>query len=128
MQRVFGDLIASELPLDNAPCFVARSQERFINYQRDTIIQFISGQEINKLHHRMKNSAPGPNGISVSDLQKCRSVLLAVLYTSILCCGNIPTMWKRNRMVLIPKGKNNRSVATNWRPLTISPVFVRLLH
>lgn len=39
-----------------------------------------------------------------------------------------PSLWKRNETILIPKKQSGLDDASNWRPITLSVMFVRLLH
>lgn len=51
----------------------------------------------------MRNSAPGIDRIRVGDVCRLKAECLAVSFTGILYCGDIPQIWKVNRTVLIRK-------------------------
>ena len=76
----------------------------------------------------LPNKAAGPDSFTIVDLKSMDHSILSVILNLILGLGDIPPCWKINRTILIPKGTTNLNHATNWRPLTISSVFVRLLH
>ncbi|KAK2575331.1 hypothetical protein KPH14_012808 [Odynerus spinipes] len=76
---------------------------------------------------RLKQSAAGLDGIT-------REVLRNMDLTDLTCLLNIvfglcktPSFLRHNRTVLIPK-KGDLTLVSNWRPITISSLFSRLLH
>lgn len=71
----------------------------------------------------MKNGAPSPYRVMVGSLNKIQAEYLAILFTGVLICGDLPKIWKKNTSILIPKLSSDLGQARNWRLLTISSVF-----
>ncbi|CAL7932906.1 unnamed protein product [Xylocopa violacea] len=87
----------------------------------------ITFREVELGLHRLKQSACGPDGITREHLRAVGMPDLVGLLNMVfgLCCT--PSILRRNRTVLIPK-KGDLSNVSNWRPITISSLFTRLLH
>ena len=76
----------------------------------------------------MKNKSPGTDNFTVKDLRAVQPELFLLLYNYQLDIKMQLNCWKTNKTILIPKKKIDLDNASNWRPITISSVFVRLLH
>ena len=76
----------------------------------------------------MKNKSPGTDNFTVKDLRAVEPEILLLLLNYQLDTKRQLNCWKINKTILIPKTKINLENASNWRPITISSVFVRLLH
>ena len=67
--------------------------------------------------------APGPDGISNEVLRATilkKPQLVLDLFNTCLERGDFPKQWKRQKLVLIPKGKSkNPKAPSSWRPLCI---------
>lgn len=87
---------------------------------RNGVVAPFSLDEIKGCLRMMRNSAPGIDRVTISELRKVDCRLLSILFTGLLACGNLPMVWKRNYTVLIPKTGGDLKSATCWRPLTIS--------
>lgn len=78
-----------------------------------------------------KDSSPGPDGITVSATLKwdSKGKKLSKLLNEIVHISRIPSPLKRSHTTLIPKSDdiNEQKDIANWRPITISPIFARLL-
>lgn len=74
-----------------------------------------------------KQSAPGPDGITVGQVKGCPHHLLCILYNIVLYGRFTPSFWKQSRTILIEKDCD-RTDPANWRPITIGSAVQRLLH
>uniref|UniRef100_UPI003D81C635 R2 retrotransposon protein n=1 Tax=Platysternon megacephalum TaxID=55544 RepID=UPI003D81C635 len=91
----------------------------------------LSAKEIMKNIKEMnKNSAPGPDKVSLRDLlladPECNA--LEKLFNTWLITGIIPNSIKECRSLLIPKTADPEALKElgNWRPLTIGSIVLRL--
>lgn len=76
---------------------------------------------------RLKQSASGPDGITREDLRAIDMADLVALLNIVFGLCHTPSILRHNRTVLIPK-KGDLSKVSNWRPITVSSLFTRLLH
>ena len=81
-----------------------------------------------KFVKEMAISACGPDGFEVKDLKKLNPVTTNFIINYALFSGKMLPTFKIVRTILIPKTVDDQGNANNWRPITISSVFVRLLH
>ena len=88
----------------------------------------ITTEEVEKHLKRLSNKAPGPDYFTVSDLKSTDPEILCAIYNFYLLRGFVPSVWKSNRTTLIPKKPTNLESTSNWWPITISSVILRLLH
>lgn len=73
-------------------------------------------------------TAPGWDGVKIKDvMNENMHERLRWMYNSVLWLGDVPVDWKRGRTVLIPK-KNIPTRATDFRPITITPLILRIFH
>ena len=91
----------------------------------------ISSAEVLKARKESKkDSAAGPDGVDKDSLVKWgpSGIKLARMYTSFLVNKRIPESLKENRTALIPKSSSAtaRKDVSNWRPITIGPMVLRL--
>ena len=104
-------------PLDKAP-------------NSDRILDAVTASEVRKAVRAMKtNSAAGPDRITVAQLKKKTEEspgFLAGVYTLWLMSGKVPEKLKTSRSLLLPKGTTDMLNISNWRPLSISSVLLRL--
>lgn len=87
----------------------------------------ISFRETEIALRRLKQSACGPDGINRVDLRAANLPDLVSLLNIVFGLCQTPSILRRNRTVLIPK-KGDLSKVSNWRPITVSSLFTRLLH
>ncbi|CAK9834615.1 Retrovirus-related Pol polyprotein from type-1 retrotransposable element R2 (Fragment) [Anthophora retusa] len=97
--------------------------------QKDTIhLDYpITFRETELALRRLKQSASGLDGINRDDLRKANMADLVGLLNIVFGLRRTPSVLRHNRTVLIPK-KGDLSIVSNWRPITISSLFTRLLH
>ena len=78
----------------------------------------------NKIKNLKKNSAPGPDGISVNLLQNAREELLSPLlhiFQKSLDTGVVPRIWKQATVTPIFK-KGTKGEAGNYRPVSLTSI------
>lgn len=86
----------------------------------------ISSEEIEEAI-KGKNTAPGPDCISKTDMRKKDVHAWVILYNAMLWSAVTPKRLRESRTSLLHK-KNDRKDPKNWRPITISSIIVRTLH
>lgn len=88
----------------------------------------VSGLEIkNRLARTKANVAPGPDGITKKDVQTiAMKEVLRLWFNIIMVRAYQPVAWRTNRTTLLPKEGQDKSKATNYRPITISSILARL--
>jgi len=74
-----------------------------------------------------RNSAKGPDGFSVALVKSIPRVVLLKILNLFLLTGKLPEKLKTSRTILIPK-KDHPKDSSEFRPISISPVLVRLFH
>ncbi|CAL7932765.1 unnamed protein product [Xylocopa violacea] len=87
----------------------------------------VTFREVELTLRRLKQSASGYDGITREDLRAANMVDLVGLLNIVFGLCQTPSILRRNRTVMIPK-KGDLSKPSNWRPITISSMFSRLLH
>ncbi|KAK3922814.1 Retrovirus-related Pol polyprotein from type-1 retrotransposable element R2, partial [Frankliniella fusca] len=87
----------------------------------------ISRSEVKQQLSKLKDTAKGPDGITRSDLRTANVHDLVAFANIIFGSRSVPKALRENRTTLLPKSGNLRSV-TNWRPVTISSLLLRLIH
>ena len=121
IKETYQDLYESVSPPDNEP-FVRKprvSKKTYTPIERKELVVHLKN---------MRASAPGPDNVSLSYLRSLEvDYLLTILNYQLWLRRQIQTL-KRNRTILIPKTISELEMATNWRPITLSSLFVRLLH
>lgn len=99
-------------------------------------IQPVTTAEVLEAAGSMKsNKAPGMDGIPnlvLKEAIKTRPEVFANLYTRCLAEGKFPLQWKRQRLVLIPKGDKPPEQPSSYRPLcmldTVGKVLERIIR
>lgn len=110
-----------------SPPFAQDVEPQFVKPPSFSSYTPITAGEIAGAVRTWSNSAPGPDGITVSQVWRCSMALLEVLFNVLLYRRFTPSTWKQPRTILIPKD-DNRADPTNWRPITIGSAVQRLLH
>lgn len=119
VRQVFGNLFSSESPPDDDGFLPKPLREP--NWYP------VTPAELTACLHGRRDTAPGPDGLLLSDIKKVPIQHLCVLFNAVLYYGDVPASFKVSRTVLIPK-KGDTALATNWRPITVSSVLQRALH
>ena len=98
-------------------------------------IPLITKEELLKACNKIGDTkTPGPDGVPNVALKaaiKCRPELFLQVYDSCLCEGVFPTPWKKQRLVLLPKGDKPPNDPSSYRPIclldTVGKVFERII-
>lgn len=97
-------------------------------HQRDETLEMpITVEEIRRAMAKVRSNAVGPDGVKPSHLKQVAPVKLCILFNILLLFGVCPNSLKTNRTILIPKG-GDPTLIGNYRPITISSAFSRLLN
>lgn len=110
----------SKLQLDPGP-----AQNTEINIQPVTL------PELNALIEAMPDKSPGPDGFnSVIVKRTFKSVprLILGIYNECLRHCLFPTIWKKARVVLIPKPNKELVTPAAFRPISLLPLFGKVLE
>ncbi len=110
-----------------SPCRVEplREPAERIPLHRFTVIT--AGEVKTRLQRMAANTAPGRDGLKKSALMgDSKAVILAAFYNLVLAWGLWPSEWRTNRTSLLPKEGKDPTLATNYRPLTISSTMNRV--
>ena len=75
-----------------------------------------------------RDSAKGPDRVTVHEAKLLSEGDLYIAFNIWLGCRKIPPELKINRTTLIPKGNQGLDKITNWRPITISSILLRLFN
>ena len=86
----------------------------------------VTKEEIQKSFPR-KRSASGPDGVTVVAVKAIPLPILHRILNIFMICGGLPDFLLVSRTVFIPKKKDSMEPG-DFRPITISPVLIRLFH
>lgn len=89
-------------------------------------------EEITQAASRLKDKkAPGPDGIPntiVKELTNCCPEYLVDLFNSCFRHGIFPAIWKRQKLVLLPKGNKPLEDPSSYRPICLIDTCGKLLE
>lgn len=92
----------------------------------------VSIEELQLAASKLKDKkAPGPDGIPnmvVKELIKCCPNYLVDLFNSCFRCGTFPDIWKRQKLVLLPKGNKPPEDPSSYRPICLIDTCGKLLE
>ena len=121
IRQTYQTLYESESPLDNAPVVKEKSTSRKLYIP-------ITADEVKHELRIMRKSAPGPDNLTLEHLRALDiKLLLSILNVQLWLRKQLPCL-NKNRTRLIPKKSEGLEDASNWRPITLSSMVVRLLH
>lgn len=102
--------------------------EKETSLELDEVLTPVSGVEVrNRLARTKANVAPGPDGIVKKDVCNLTTKEVLRLWFNIIMVRSYqPVAWRTNRTTLLPKEGQDKSKATNYRPITISSILARL--
>ena len=121
IQQLYERLFQSPSPPDDIPLDTIKTPQHPVWYP-------LSAEELASCLGKMPSKATGPDWWGVTDLRCMDPTELLCLLNLTLSRNSLPEPWKENKTTLIPKGTEDLHLAANWRPITISSVFARLLH
>ena len=120
IRATYQQLYESPSPSDDVPVGTAKTAVRCYHP--------ISSEELDKEIRNLKKTSPGPDNFGVSDVKKAnRDLLLTVMNVQLWLGIQLPFL-KVNSTTLIPKCTDDLDLASNWRPITVSSLFSRLMH
>ena len=120
IKDTYQNLYESTSPLDDVPVDIKKIS--------GSTYYPITGNELNIHLKCMKSSAPGIDNFTIQDIRKLDiNLILTLLNFQLWALKQFP-IWKENKTILIPKTNDDLLVASNWRPITLTPMMVRLLH
>lgn len=76
----------------------------------------------------MKSRAAEPDLRNIENASRLAPETICIMANSMLILGHIPEPLSKNRTVLIQKGKENLKTINQWRPITISSIFLRIIN
>jgi len=95
----------------------------------DVLLGPITREEIAWAIDQTKNdTAVGPDHVSLNDVRRIARNELWCAYNIWIGSRKIPEQLKKNRTVLLPKGKDGLGNIKNWRPITIASILIRLYN
>ena len=121
VRNVYQKLFESPSPKDDAPL-------THIKTPNSTLMHLIDAKEIEVQIKILADKACGVDGMKKADLVDMDKKDLVGLLNLLVQLKEHPASLKLNRTILLPKGTTGLSEATNWRPISISSILVRLLH
>ena len=106
------------------PSFIPRSRNDLVGLPitREVVIQLIRSLDSKKAH--------GCDEISIAMIKICDISIvepLCLIFEECLKTGTYPSLWKKANVVPIHK-KDSRSCKTNYRPISLLPVFGKLFE
>ena len=123
LNKFFASVFTKEDIL-NIPVLESETDSRLEN------VVFTSSKIREKINGLKKNSAPGPDGITVNLLQTTREELLRpllIIYEKTLSTGIVPMDWKEAIVTPIFK-KGTRGEAGNYRPVSLTSIPCKIFE
>ncbi len=121
---VFTDEILEQVPM--APLMF---NELHNNGLTDILVS--KEEVINEVHCLKKHKSPGPDEVFARTLKECSkevSEQLTNIFNKSLELGEVPETWKQANVVPIYKNKGDRSLASNYRPISLTSTVGKLLE
>ena len=115
----WGRLFSRESPADDRPVHPVRP------HQWTTVEPITTAEISNTLKRMPKNTAAGPDRITIRQLLSCPLRTLAMTLNLWLLTGHIPSAMKHARTTLIPKSPE-AATPDKFRPITVTSVVARL--
>ncbi len=88
----------------------------------------LTADEVIKALGNQREKAPGPDDVEYSQLKKVPVAVILALLNSFMWLSTVPGSLKINRTVLIPKKAIGSADPADYRPITMSPVIIRVLN
>ena len=112
-------------------------QQSITTWVRESRILFedfppVTETEIQLTASRLKDKkAPGPDGIPnliIKEAVNNCPTYIVNLFNSCFQYGSFPTIWKRQKLVLLPKGNKSPDDPSSYRPICLIDTFGKLLE
>jgi hypothetical protein len=120
VEDLYGGILESPSPADDSPFSPKPGNQ-------GNVLQPITQNDVRAAKINWRQSAQGPDKISVGCVKLVSEEKLSILYNVLLLRNVQPTSWTRTNTTLIPKGGDLKN-AENWRPITIGSAVQRLFH
>ena len=94
----------------------------------DVLKEPFSAEEIVQKFRRMKNTAPGIDGLSYSNWRWVdpKGLILAGIYNNCRTNSRVPSLWKHSTVTLIHRGGGEPAEMRNWRPISLQLTIYKL--
>lgn len=120
IKDTYKNLYESPSPIDNHP--IHEFKESTQTFYPVSKLELITNLK------ELNSSSPGVDNLLKEHLVEMnKDLLLTILNLQLFLGRQIPSL-KRNKTLLIPKKNEGLEDASNWRPITLSSMFARLLH
>lgn len=124
--KILDNIVTHLFPQQDATTWASSNLVENFNFPPITL------PEIQLIVSRFKDGkAPGPDGISniiLKEIVKCCAEQLIRLLNSCLQKGVFPSIWKRQKLVLLPKDKKPLHEPSSYRPLCMIDTCGKLLE
>ena len=127
MAEILNNFFASVFTKEDLSNTPARDSETDVRLEN---VVFTTNKIREKIKGLKTNSAPGPDGITVSLLQTAREELLApllIIYKKTLSSGTVPRDWKEAIVTPIFK-KGTKGEAGNYRPVSLTSIPCKIFE
>lgn len=113
--------------------FPQRTECNFrIEENRNELIPLVTSAELKRACAKIANQkAPGPDGIpniALKTAVRAAPEMFLRMYNRCLQEGDFPTEWKKQRLVLLPKGKKPPDDPSSYRPLCLLDTAGKILE
>ncbi|RWS22147.1 reverse transcriptase-like protein, partial [Leptotrombidium deliense] len=102
--------------------------ERAASSAYSLVWSFVDTTEIEQALKDMRNTAPGPDGLTASQLLLVPSCVMQLFITLFLHRRNIPDALRHNRTTLIPKTHPPSDNPSDYRPITVAGTLLRCFN
>ena len=110
----------SSLPANQI--FLTQSRLTSLDFDEDELLKIIRALKINKAH--------GHDDISIRMIKICDKSLikpLPFLFKTSVRSSHYPDIWKKSNIIPVHK-KNDKRLVNNYRPISLLPVFGKILE
>ena len=124
LNEYFVKMCSEKSTSSTLPSFIPRSRNDLVGLTitREVVIQLIRSLDSKKAH--------GCDEISIAMIKICDISIvepLCLIFEECLKTGTYPSLWKKANVVPIHK-KDSKSCKTNYRPISLLPVFGKLFE
>ena len=131
--EIFNDFFANQCTIISNSSILPNNP---VSYTSDNLssLEIVKEDVINLIKALDSNKAHGFDGISIRMLKLCNESIskpLTLLYKNCLNQGIFPDIWKKANVIPVHK-KNDKSIMSNYRPISLLPIcgklFERLIY
>jgi hypothetical protein len=88
----------------------------------------LAAEEIQNALKSQRGKALGVDKVGPDQLLKVPMAILEAFLDTVMWCQSTPKALKKNRTILIPKKSESSSDPADYRPITVSPIIIRVLN